>query len=564
MAAPSSRPPPRPVERDPVVPSIRRVSDSLDGWVGPLGETAGTPSKTGIETRRALSTLVRNLPGLVYRCLHDAQWTTEFVGGACRELTGYDADDFLAQRITFEALVHPEDREGVRRKIDAALKARRPYRLDYRLLHADGSVRWAWEQGCGVFDEKGELEALEGIILDVTERRWLEEQLAHAQKMDAMGRLAGAIAHDFNNLITIIASYASFAERSVVNDEPMREDLREIGRAAKRGADLVRQLLDLGRKQSSPPRVVEVNETLSSLRLMLERLLGDSIQLELCLTSRSTRILADPVQLDQLVINLATNAKDAMPTGGRLSIRTSVIDVMDSPAHPARMLRTGGYVQIVVEDTGTGMDADVKEHIFEPFYTTKEPGRGTGLGLATVYGIVQRNDGSIRVESTKGEGTTFVIHWPLVNAPLTLVSSKVELTDLPIAEGRILLYEPDAALRTISRRALEEHGYAVVEATSPAGVHREIAAHDRPFDAVVCDLDGHGQLGHRFAERIASDHPSMRMLLLVSGNRSFSPESPLAESHVALLFKPFTPDRLLLSLRALLQGGENAPAKPPR
>ena len=390
------------------------------------------------------------------------------------------------------------------------------------------------------------------LARDVTEQRRLEAQLRQAQKMEAVGRLAGGIAHDFNNLLTAILGSAQLALRELEPTHAVREDLEEIRRAGLRAADLTRQLLAYSRRQVVAPKVIDVNEAVRNLDSMLRRLIREDIALVLELTPQPIAVRSDSGQLEQVVLNLVVNARDAMLQAGRITIRTAAV-VLDSrqpdnqpPAPP------GSYVHLAVSDTGAGLSDEARAHLFEPFFTTKELGKGTGLGLATVYGIVKQNGGFIYVDSSPGSGTTVRIYLPPASGPLPAP----EVPTPPAAAGAgsetVLLVEDEAAVRQFARRALEASGYCVLPAADGAEALALAEQHPGPIHVLLTDVVMPGMGGPELARRLAKRRPTVRVLFSSGYTDDASVLQGVREAGTAFLQKPFAPEDLILKLREVL------------
>ena len=313
---------------------------------------------------------------------------------------------------SFYAFVHAEDRDAVRGAAEAAVAGGKPHDIVHRIVTPDGSERWVHERADVLRDAQGRPVRMIGTVQDITDRRQLEEQVRHAQKLDALGTLAGGIAHDLNNALTAIAGYTELALNVIASDHPARADVTEVRRAAARAASVTRQLLAFSRKELLEPRVFDLNKTVEDLARLLERLLGDNVHLQTDLEPGLPLINADPGQIEQAIINLCVNARDAMPEGGDLALATSLDRVDAASARARAPMPPGTYVVLTVSDTGHGMSAETQAHIFEPFFTTKESGKGTGLGLAMVYGTVQQSGAFIFVDSEPDHGTTFQLFFP--------------------------------------------------------------------------------------------------------------------------------------------------------
>ena len=396
---------------------------------------------------------------------------------------------------------------------------------------------------------------------DVTEllesRRTLREteaKLRQAQKMEAVGQLAGGIAHDFNNLLTVITGFSELLALDIPADSPRRSDLDEITKAATRAADLTHQLLAFSRKQVLQPRRVNVNATVESMGRMLARLIGEDVEVVTQLAKHVEEISVDPGQLEQVIANLAVNARDAMPDGGVLLIETSNVQV-ETPrmADGAITVPQGVYVRLLVSDTGVGMNSAVLERIFEPFFTTKEAGRGTGLGLSTVYGIVKQTGGHIAVESVPGAGARFELFFPVLPAALSKDSPIISGEHaLPPPGGRILLVEDEDAVRTATRRILQRDGYTVLEASNASEALAIAAKYNGEIDLLLTDLVMPGMRGTDLAHEVMATHPQIRILVMSGYSEETSNRQWSLPPNVTLLEKPFSASSLARRVREVL------------
>ncbi len=348
---------------------------------------------------------------IIYDCDLTSRQTT--FGGALQEILGYSPEELAVNPEAWRALIHPEYLQRYLDTMERAVETSAPFDLDYRVRHKDGSYRNMREQGRVAFESGDTAKHLVSSIADITERRALEAQLRQAMKMEAVGRLAGGVAHDFNNLLTVITGYAELLlESDAPKGAVARERTEQIRAAAQRAASLTRQLLAFTRQQVLQPRKLNLNTVVSDLDKMLRRLIGEDIEVKTTLAENLGLVEVDPNQIEQVLLNLAVNARDAMPTGGLLTLETANVRLDDSYRAQHNYVVPGDYVRLTVSDTGVGMDAEVRARIFEPFFTTKEAGKGTGLGLSTVYGIVKQSGGYIEVYSEPGRGTSFKIHFP--------------------------------------------------------------------------------------------------------------------------------------------------------
>jgi PAS domain S-box-containing protein len=390
------------------------------------------------------------------------------------------------------------------------------------------------------------------ILEDTSERKRLEAQLRQAQKMEAVGRLAGGIAHDFNNLLAVIMGHSDLIKSVLRKGDALAHDVEQIRRASERAATLTRQLLAFSRRQFLQPQVIDVNTLVGNLATMLRRLIGEDVQLELRLDPDAGRVSADPGQLEQVVMNLTVNARDAMPQGGRVILETApvVLDHAFVAAHPGST--AGAHVRLSIQDMGCGMGPDVLAHLFEPFFTTKEPGRGTGLGLSTVYGIVKQHRGYIDVVSEPGRGSTFAVYLPRIEAkPATGRPAPRERLG-PGGRETVLFVEDEVALRDLMQRVLAKGGYTVLAAGDGLEALAAVEAHAGPIDLVVTDVIMPRMSGPELAARLRARDPGIR-LLYVSGYTADQLRSQTdLGADATLLPKPFTSDELLRKVREIL------------
>jgi PAS domain S-box-containing protein len=392
-------------------------------------------------------------------------------------------------------------------------------------------------------------------LRDITEKRALEEQFRQAQKMEAVGRLAGGVAHDFNNLLTVIMSYTDMLLEGVSPQDPRADDLDQIRKAAVAAASLTRQLLAFSRQQVIEPRLVNLSEIVSMSQKMLNRLIGEDIEIVTTLTSDPVAVMIDPGQLEQVIMNLAVNARDAMPRGGKLTLETASVKMDAEFAQDSWSTNPGRFAMLAVTDAGVGMDEETLARIFEPFFTTKEIGKGTGLGLATVYGIVKQANGFIRVNSKPDDGTTFRIYFPLVDKPAEHYG-QLEQGKPPLGTETILLAEDAAAVRVAARQILERHGYTVLEA--PTGKDALNIASKRlgAIDLLLTDMIMPEMSGRELMEQFVMLRPKARVLYMSGHTGDAVARQGILRPGVAYLQKPFSPDTLARKVREVLDGPE--------
>jgi PAS domain S-box-containing protein len=465
------------------------------------------------------------------------------------------ADSALAGR-SVVGLLHPDDREADVRAGEAVLRGNAPVaRRETRWLRADGGAVWTSVTSALVHSADGSGDHLVSVVEDVTERRALQAQLAHDQRMESIGRLAGGIAHDFNNLLTAIGGYVDLALQGLPESEPLAQDLREVERAAERGSELTRQLLTFARRQVVEPRAVDVDELVRSVSRLLARLLGERIELELDLDAEPDPVVADPGQLEQVIINLAVNARDAMPAGGRLTLRTRTVELDGAWAERHAGCVPGRYTRLSVEDTGAGMDAETLSQIFEPFFTTKDSGRGTGLGLATSYGIVRQAGGEIEAFSEAGAGTTIQVHLP-IRPPTAAVrppEPRSRAAAVQRGEGRlVLVVDDEPQVRALMERALRRQGFEVLGAGNAEEGERLFREHPRPIDLLVTDVILPGRGGLDLAGTLRRLRPELPVLYVSGYAESQVEHTTLLAEGDAFLPKPFTASELTARAAELL------------
>ena len=470
------------------------------------------------------------------------------VNGAAIAHYGYRREEFLALRL--EDLRPPEDIPGLERHL-----ATRPsgYRTTgpWRHRKKDGTIIHVETSGDEIPFAGRRAELV--VIDDVTERKRLEEQFRQAQKMEAVGRLAAGVAHDFNNLLTAILGTTDLMMEDLPADHPNREGLLDIRGAAERAAVLTRQLLTFSRQQVVSPRVLRLNEIITDLVKLLRRLLGEDVTIATALAPDCGHVKADPGQLEQVLVNLSVNARDAMPNGGRLMLETRNVDL--DAAYPTERVTipAGRYVMLAVTDTGTGMDANTKARIFEPFFTTKPVGKGTGLGLATVYGVVQQSGGYIWLYSELGHGTSFKIYLPRVDAVETEAASEPSLAGALDGSETVLVAEDEEAVRQIIEKALDAHGYRVLSARDGAEALERASAYAGQVDLLVTDVVMPDMNGRELSRRLVETRPNLRTLYLSGYTDDATLHRGVLQQGVAFLQKPFSLRMLARKVREVIE-----------
>ncbi|HEY7727199.1 MAG TPA: ATP-binding protein, partial [Candidatus Eisenbacteria bacterium] len=447
--------------------------------------------------------------------------------------------------------IHPDDRRDVVEPAFEKLLRLQGATIEFRYQTSRGIWRWHRSRLMPRRDADGSI-LVDGLETDVTERVALEDQLRHAQKMEAVGQLAGGIAHDFNNILTAILGYAELTLRRLPAQDSLRPALEEIQRGGERAASLTRQLLAFSRRAAAQPRIIDLNAALRELVPMIARVVGEDTALDLSLCDGAVSARVDRAQLEQVIVNLVVNARDAMPEGGTILLATERVDVSGTGPTRAGDLTPGPYVRLTVHDTGMGIPPEVLPHIFEPFFTTKSPGRGTGLGLATAYGIVEQHHGRIQARSGAGEGTTFEILLPAVGGSGPTV--KPDPDEERGGAETILLVEDDADVLALTRELLGALGYHVLTADSGDAALRVAGESPSPIHLLLTDVVMPRMGGRELAARLVASHPEARVLF-VSG---YTPDTALlegaGEARAAFLPKPYTVGELYRKVREVLDG----------
>jgi PAS domain S-box-containing protein len=471
----------------------------------------------------------------------DGQRVNLYLSPHVEPLTGYPMENFMADWAFWPStVIHPADRASAADQANQLTQGQ-SHETEYRIVRADGQIIWVRDSGRTERHESTTV--VYGVVSDITERKRLEERLRLSQKLEAVGRLAGGIAHDFNNLLTVIIGDCELLLGSDLLVEPLRQDVEEIRKTARSATDLIRHLLAFSRQQVLEPKVVNLNTVVADMHKMLRRLIGHEIAIELMLEPRLGQVKVDPYQLGQVILNLVVNARDAMPNGGRLQIATANAHVNDDLAHGHSNLKLGQYVTLTVSDTGIGMDSETQLHLFEPFFTTKEAGQGTGLGLATVHGIVRQSGGDILFTSNVGKGTTFTVYLPHVAAEVEVVA-KERPAPLEFGSETILLVEDDPNVRLVLRKFLQKQGYTVLDAAHGQEALHLCRQHQGTIHLLISDIVMAGVNGRELARQIVQLHPQIKVLLTSGYAEEFIEPGKMVDSEVSFLQKPFTPDIL--------------------
>jgi two-component system cell cycle sensor histidine kinase/response regulator CckA len=491
----------------------------------------------------------------------------DYVNKVWLQFTGRPVEEELGEGWT--QAIQADDLPGYTRTFGEAFDGRRPFRIEYRLRRHDGAYRWIEDHGVPRYLPNGEFAGYIGSCVDIQDRktmeaeleervhdrteqlRFKEEELMQSRKIEAIGRLAGGVAHDFNNMITGIIGLTEEVRGDLPPKDPHQKTLSEIMKAAQRASSLTKQLLAFGRRQIISPRVLDLNASLTEMSSMLKRLIGEDIQLSTVLAPELGHVRMDPGQVEQVIVNLILNARDAMPSGGKIVIETVNVDLDASYSKTHFAIRPGAYVLLTISDTGEGMNQATLEHIFEPFFTTKDKTKGSGMGLATVYGIVKQNSGDIYVYSTPGAGTTFKIYIPRTSDPVA-ATPEPRPAESHHGTETILLVEDEAIVRRVANRALTHSGFKVLEARNGKEALEIAAQHNGRIALMLTDVIMPGLNGRQLAEMLTQQRPEMKVLFTSGYTEDIIVQRGLLKPGIAFIEKSFTATSISAKVREVL------------
>jgi len=520
-------------------------------------------------------TLVERLPAITYVAELGAGGPWHYVSPQIETMLGFTPDEWLSDSMNWMNHIHPDDREIALAAEKLFQETHELFQAEYRMCARDGRLLWFRDEGVLLQQADGQAPLMQGVLYDITERKRLEDQLRHSQKMEAVGQLAGGVAHDFNNLLMLIQAHNEHLRERLAPDDSGRKDALEIENAVTRAASLTGQLLAFSRKQVLRPKVLDLNAVLADVAKMLHRLIGENIEVQVVSAPSLGRVRADPGQMEQVILNLAVNSRDAMPHGGKLTIETRDIELNEDDSRNHGDALPGNYVMLEVSDTGDGMDTETQARMFEPFFTTKAPGKGTGLGLATVYGVVKQSDGWIWVDSKPGRGTTFQIYLPRAEESLV---EECRLEGIPVpqsaaaarARGQlpsatppspasapkgtetVLVVEDQDGIRDIVRESLRRNGYNVLIAVDGNEALQMASAYPDPIHLLVTDLVMPNIGGRELAQRLTPLRPGMKVLFMSGYSEHSTLNIEATNDSATILQKPFSLDALARLVRRVL------------
>ncbi len=539
------------------------VINSRDITESRIAESENFRLNTKIEDQRQrLNAIIANVPGIVWESTLSADNSSQFINfisDYVEKVTGYTVEECLSKPNFWLNIMHPEDRAHAELETASLFENKRVSVQQFRWITKDGKVIWMETQMALIRDADGSVTSLRGISTDVSERKAIEEalqkseeQLRQSQKLESVGRLAGGIAHDFNNMLTAINGYSDLILRELSDSDSIRKKVLEIKKAGERSSALTHQLLAFSRRQVLQPKLIDLNKIVSEMSQMLHRLIGEDVQLNIALSEQPSWVEADPGQLSQVIMNLVVNARDALPQGGEITIKTEKVTFADEPVARYAPPTEEPFVLLRVIDCGTGIDEKTLKHIFEPFYTTKQSGVGTGLGLATVYGIVKQSGGYIWVNSELGKGADFRVYLPQAEEKNAGRKEKKRVEQFPHGTETILLVEDEEMVRDLTRRILELCDYNVIEARNGIEALKLAAQTDRRIDLLMTDVVMPQMNGRELSEKLREIGLPMRTLFTSGYMNDRLMQNGISVEDVNFIQKPFAPDVLARKIRETL------------
>jgi two-component system cell cycle sensor histidine kinase/response regulator CckA len=503
-------------------------------------------------------TLVEQLPAITYVAEFGAAGPWSYVSPQIESLLGFSPTEWVANPEAWIESLHSDDRGRVLAEEAHSQQTGEPFRSQYRMVKRDGRIVWCRDEASVMTEQSGERKVMLGVIHDITHHRQLEEQLRQAHKMEAVGRLAGGIAHDFNNLLTIIKGFSELMLERAGRDETLVRNATQIGKAADKASSLTAQLLAFSRMQVLRPSSLDLNTVVGEMAKMLRRILGEHMNLDTLVDTSLGAVRADQSQIEQVMLNLVINARDAMPKGGKITIETANVSLDELYARRRTGVEPGQYVMMAVSDTGSGMDAETQAQIFEPFFTTKGLGKGTGLGLATVYGIVKQSGGWIWVYSEPGRGTTFKVYLPQVDHPIRPTHHNKAVCDRLQGTETILLAEDQDGIRELASEFLKRSGYTILEAKDGSDALRMAEGYPDEIDLLVTDVAMPNIDGPELADRLAVLRPHMKIIFMSGFAEYVKDNRKLAVPDRVTLQKPFALGTLARKVREVLDAKDTS------
>jgi PAS domain S-box-containing protein len=504
------------------------------------------------ESEEKFRQLAANITDVFWMTSPDLQ-EVFYASPAYEQIWGRSAESLYAHPHQWVEAILPEERERVFAVFKTLMGSQPSVSVEYQIARPDNTIRWIHDRGFQVRDASGGVIRLAGIATDITDRKHIEERMLQSQKMETVGKLAGGVAHEFNSILTAIIGQSELLLADLPPDDPLGKSVREIRQAADRAATLTRQLLAYGRKQILQPEILDLNRVLADMVGTLQHLMGREVDVQIVPVIGLKMVKIDPGQMEQVIVNIAMNAADAMPNGGKLTLETANVTLDDEYVRPFPGLKPGDYVMLAITDTGTGMSEEVKARVFEPFFSTKAVGQGTGLGLATCYGILKQSDGHINVYSEPARGSTFKIYLPQVEQKTKTSFPRLKSPDLPRGTETILLAEDDPSLLEMSTTLLRRLGYTVLTAVN--GVEALNLKHQRDIghvDLLFTDVVMPHMSGKELSDRIRAIYPHTKILFTSAYTESAIVHQGMLNEGVILLQKPFTPSALAHKVREVL------------